>query len=39
MSGSVLIRGFLGSDIERLDTELDAQITEIATIAGHGEDK
>jgi len=35
---SMLIRGFLGTDIEGLGTELDAQIAEIAEIAGHGED-
>ena len=35
---SMLIRGFLGADIEGLGPELDAQIAEIAEIAGHGED-
>ena len=35
---SMLIRGFLLADIEGLGAELDAQIAEIATIAGHGED-
>ncbi len=35
---SMLIRGFLGADIEGLSPELDAQITEIAEIAGHGEE-
>ena len=35
---SMLIRGFLGADIEGLGMELDAQIAEIAEIAGHGED-
>ena len=34
---SMLIRGFLGSDIEGLGTELDARIAEIAELAGHGE--
>lgn len=34
---SMLIRGFLGADIEGLGAELDAQIAEIAEIAGHGE--
>ena len=35
---SLLIRGFLGADIEGLGAELDAQIAEIAEIAGHGEE-
>ncbi|MBI9010368.1 MAG: SufD family Fe-S cluster assembly protein [Tenericutes bacterium] len=35
---SLLIRGFLGSDIEGLGENLDQQISEIAEIAGHGED-
>lgn len=34
---SMLIRGFLLADIEGLGPELDAQIAEIAAIAGHGE--
>jgi len=34
---SLLIRGFLGADIEGLGVELDARIAEIAEIAGHGE--
>ncbi len=34
---SLLIRGFLGADIEGLGAELDAQIAEIAEVAGHGE--
>nr|WP_319474510.1 SufD family Fe-S cluster assembly protein [uncultured Sphaerochaeta sp.] len=34
---SMLIRGFLGSDIEGLGTDLDEQISEIVEIAGHGE--
>lgn len=35
---SLLIRGFLGVDIEGLGEELDAQIEGIAEIAGHGEE-
>jgi len=35
---SLMIRGFLGSDIEGFGNELDSQIAEIAEIAGHGED-
>ena len=35
---SMLIRGFLLADIEGLGPELDAQIAEIAAIAGHGEE-
>lgn len=35
---SLLIRGFLGADIEGLGAELDTQIAEIAEIAGHGEE-
>ena len=34
---SMIIRGFLGTGIEGLGAELDAQIAEIAEIAGHGE--
>jgi hypothetical protein len=34
----MLIRGFLLADVEGLGPELDAQIAEIAAIAGHGED-
>jgi hypothetical protein len=34
---SMLIRGFLLADIEGLGPELDAQIADIAAIAGHGE--
>ncbi len=34
---SMLIRGFLGADIEGLGTELDTQIAEIVDVAGHGE--
>jgi len=35
---SMIIRGFLGADIEGLGAELDAQIAEIAEVAGHGEE-
>lgn len=35
---SMIIRGFLGADIEGLGTELDEQIAEITEIAGHGEE-
>jgi Fe-S cluster assembly scaffold protein SufB len=34
---SMIIRGFLDADIEGLGAELDARITEIATLAGHGD--
>lgn len=34
---SLLIRGFLGSEIKGLGAELDAKIAEIAELAGHGE--
>jgi len=34
---SLIIRGFLGADIEGLGPELDARLAEIAEIAGHGE--
>ena len=34
---SMLIRGFLGVEIEGLGAELDARIAEIAELAGHGE--
>ena len=34
---SLMIRGFMGSEIEGLGSDLDAQIAEIAEIAGHGE--
>jgi len=34
---SMLIRGFLGTDLVGLGKELDGQIAEIAEIAGHGE--
>lgn len=35
---SMLIRGFLGADIEGLGSEIDEQIAQIAEIAGHGEE-
>ncbi len=35
---SMLIRGFIGSDIENLSPEIDEQIAKIAEIAGHGEE-
>ncbi|HPF88035.1 MAG TPA: SufD family Fe-S cluster assembly protein [Candidatus Limiplasma sp.] len=35
---SMLIRGFLGTDIVGLGNELDAQIAEIVRLAGHGEE-
>jgi Fe-S cluster assembly scaffold protein SufB len=35
---SLIIRGFLGSEIADLSPELDAMIAEIAEIAGHGEE-
>ncbi len=34
---SLLIRGFLGANIEGLGAELDDRISEIAELAGHGE--
>jgi Fe-S cluster assembly scaffold protein SufB len=34
---SLLIRGFLGAEIEGLGPELDSRIFEIAELAGHGE--
>jgi uncharacterized protein len=34
---SMIIRGFLSSDIKGLGPELDARIAEIAELAGHGE--
>jgi Fe-S cluster assembly scaffold protein SufB len=34
---ALIIRGFLGADIAGLGPELDARITEIADLAGHGE--
>jgi Fe-S cluster assembly scaffold protein SufB len=36
---SMIIRGFLDADIEGLGPELDARITEIAELAGHGEER
>ena len=35
---SMIIRGFLGEEIVGLSPELDARVTEIAEIAGHGEE-
>ena len=35
---SMLIRGFLGTDVMGLGDELDAKIAEIVEIAGHGEE-
>jgi len=35
---SMLIRGFLGTDVEGLGAELDGQIAKIVEVAGHGED-
>lgn len=35
---SLLIRGFLGTNIEGLGAELDNEISEIAELAGHGEE-
>lgn len=35
---SMIIRGFLDTDIEGLGPELDARIAEIAELAGHGEE-
>jgi len=35
---SMIIRGFLDTDIEGLGPELDAKIAEIAQLAGHGEE-
>ncbi len=34
---SMLIRGFLGADVEGLGAELDEQIAQIVELAGHGE--
>jgi Fe-S cluster assembly scaffold protein SufB len=36
---SMIIRGFLDADIEGLGAELDARIGEIASLAGHGEQR
>jgi len=35
---SLIIRGFLGADIEGLGPELDARLAKIAEIVGHGEE-
>jgi Fe-S cluster assembly scaffold protein SufB len=35
---SLIIRGFLGEEIVGLSPELDARITEIVELAGHGEE-
>jgi Fe-S cluster assembly scaffold protein SufB len=35
---SLLIRGFLGADIEGLGTELDSKIAGLVELAGHGEE-
>ncbi len=35
---SFLIRGFIGTDIEGLGSELDERIAQIVEVAGHGED-
>jgi len=34
---SMIIRGFLDTDIQGLGPELDSRISEIAELAGHGE--
>jgi Fe-S cluster assembly scaffold protein SufB len=36
---SMIIRGFLDVDIKGLGPELDARITELAELAGHGEER
>ena len=33
----MLVRGFLGTDIDGLGTALDEQISSIVEVAGHGE--